>query len=98
VKYFKYTDALKMTKEKRASFINKIAKASKGEATVYTAGAGAGGAYAGLRAGEAYDRRTLTQINRYYMGSTRKLKHFGAIAGGALGAGVAANYFIRKNI
>ena len=113
---FKYKDALKMTKEKKAAFLDdtiKLAKASKSEATIYTGVAGATGAYGGLRAGEAFAKAHTKAIaelipkNKYNIkmppfehaaNISKKVKRFGAIAGGALGAGAAANYFIRKNI
>ena len=94
-------------------------KASKSEATIYTAGAGAAGAYAGLRGGEAFGKAHAKAIAedvvlggkkiplekyrkespmQYAARVSKKVKRFGAVVGGVLGAGVAANYFIRKNI
>lgn len=118
---FKYKDALKMTKEKRAAFLaemTKLAKASKGEAATYTGASAGAGAYGGLRAGEAFGKahakviaedpfhRLKSTVKGYYGESpsqyaakvSKRVKRFGAVAGGALGAGAAANYFLRKNI
>jgi hypothetical protein len=36
--------------------------------------------------------------SKYTAGMSKRFKRMGAVAGGVLGAGAAANYFLRKNI
>jgi predicted nucleic-acid-binding protein len=116
---FKYKDALKMTKEKRAAFlaeVTKLAKVSKEKATTYTGLAAGAGAYGGLRAGEAFGKAHTKAVAedvitggyktkllkeppmQYAEKIYKRSKRVGAVVGGALGAGAAANYFLRKNI